>query len=161
MPIIQKGACRFTVKVGSLPSIERGPQKSQSELCRNSSLSDHISADISQAFTYCFPLILNAIQLRLGAMEYKGFVVRAFEREQGKWRATIRRPHGIPLKAKDQRRLYCFVTSRDTATATDAVLLALEAIDTGSFSRNTVRSTEKFWRRSQQCSAPNIGRRST
>jgi hypothetical protein len=80
-------------------------------------------------------------------MEYKGFVIRAFERELGKWRAAVRRPHGIPLKAKDQKRLYCFVTSPDAATATDALLLALEAIDAGAFSRGTVRSTEKFWRR--------------
>ncbi len=104
---------------------------------------------------------LSAVQLRLAVMEYKGFVVRAFEREKGKWRATIRRPHGLPLKAKDQRRRYHFVTSRDADTATDALLFALVAIDAGLFSRDTVRSTEKFWRRNQQRSASNVGSRST
>ena len=94
-------------------------------------------------------------------MEYKGFLVGAFEREKGKWRATIRRPYGLPLKAKDQRKRYHFVTSRDAATAADALLFALNAIDAGSFSRDTVRSTEKFWRRNQERSASNVGGRST
>jgi hypothetical protein len=31
-------------------------------------------------------------------MEYKRFVVRAFEQEPGKWRASIRRADGKPVK---------------------------------------------------------------
>jgi hypothetical protein len=86
-------------------------------------------------------------------VEYKGFIVRAVEQENGKWRAIVRRPRAIPLKAKDHRKLYNFVTSRDADTVTDALLHALNAIDAGSFSRGTVRSTEKFWRRNRQRSA--------
>jgi hypothetical protein len=43
-------------------------------------------------------------QTRLVAMEYKGFVIRAFERELGKWRAAVRRPHGIPLKSQGPKK---------------------------------------------------------
>lgn len=80
------------------------------------------------------------------AMEYRGFIVKAFERENGVWRATVRRSKGHPLKAKDFKKIYHFVTVRDAPTAVDALRMALDAIDAGSFSRNTARSTEKFAR---------------
>jgi hypothetical protein len=80
-------------------------------------------------------------------MEYKGFVVKAFERGHGTWRAIVCRTNRQPLKAKDHKKKYHFMTPRDATTAVDALLLALEAIDSGFFARNTVRSTEKFWRR--------------
>jgi hypothetical protein len=38
-------------------------------------------------------------------MEYKGFIVRVFEQENGKWRATIRRPHGRPLTRDEARQI--------------------------------------------------------
>jgi hypothetical protein len=108
-----------------------------------------------------FPHLLARPTPAGAAMEYKGFIVRAFEQENGEWRATIRRPHGRPLKARDRRKLYSFVTPRDADTATDAVLYALYAIDAGSFSRNTARSTERFWRRNRQRSASSASSHST
>jgi hypothetical protein len=41
-----------------------------------------------------------------------------------------------------------FITGIDAASANEAMLMAMEAVDAGTFSRRTVRSTEKFWRRS-------------
>jgi hypothetical protein len=86
-------------------------------------------------------------------MEYKQFVVRAFEREPGKWRAKILRPDGEPL-IKGRKRIVQFVTGLDRATPSAALLAALEAIDAGAFSRSSTLS-EKFWRRrGQRSKAP-------
>jgi hypothetical protein len=89
-------------------------------------------------------------------MEYKGFVVKAFERGHGTWRAIVRRTNRQPLKAKDHKKKYHFVIPQDAASAVDALLLALDAIDSGFFARNTVRSTEKFWRRHRPRHASNV-----
>ena len=91
---------------------------------------------------------------RAGArMEYKRFVVRAFEREPGKWRAKILRPIGKPLRT-GQNRVVQFITGVDRTTASAALLAALEAIDAEAFSRAGTL-TEKFWRRrGQRSGAP-------
>jgi hypothetical protein len=81
-------------------------------------------------------------------MEYKRFVVRAFEREPGKWRAKILRPIGKPLRT-GQNRVAQFITGVDRTTASAALLAALEAIDAEAFSRASTLS-EKFWRRRGQ-----------
>jgi hypothetical protein len=81
-------------------------------------------------------------------MEYKQFVVRAFEREPGKWRAKILRPDGEPL-IRGRKRIVQFVTGLDRATPSAALLAAFEAIDAGAFSRASTL-TEKFWRRRGQ-----------
>jgi hypothetical protein len=45
------------------------------------------------------------------AMEYKEFIVRAFEREPGKWRASVERADGKAIMAMTNRRtLAKFVT---------------------------------------------------
>ena len=81
-------------------------------------------------------------------MEYKHFVVRAFEREPGKWRAKILRPDGEPL-IKGRKRIVQFVTGLDRKTPSAALLAALEAIDAGAFSRAPMLQ-ETFWRRRGQ-----------
>jgi hypothetical protein len=81
-------------------------------------------------------------------MEYQGFVVDAFERDPGKWRAKILRSSGKPV-ISGRKRIWRFVTGVDAATAPAALLLALEAIDAGAFSR-AAPLPEKFWRRGGQ-----------
>lgn len=78
-------------------------------------------------------------------MKYKSFLIEVFEPEPGKWRARITRAHGIPLRSTGRRRE--FVTRAEHSSAAEAMMLAMEAIDAGFFSRNTERSTEKYWRR--------------
>jgi hypothetical protein len=80
-------------------------------------------------------------------MEYKQFIVNAFEQEAGKWRACVRRANGKPLKATGRAKLQRFVTGIDAASADAAMIMAMDAIDAGLFARQTARSTEKFWRR--------------
>lgn len=77
-------------------------------------------------------------------MEYQGFVVDAFERDPGKWRAKISRSSGKPV-ITGRKRIWRFVTGVDAASAPAALLMALEAIDAGAFSR-APPLPEKFWR---------------
>jgi hypothetical protein len=81
-------------------------------------------------------------------MIYKRFIIHAFEPETGKWRARVRRANGRPLKANGRTKLEQFVTGEDAASPDAAMIMAMAAIDAGAFSRETARSTEKFWRRS-------------
>jgi hypothetical protein len=69
-------------------------------------------------------------------MEYKRYVVTAFEREPGKWRGRIRRSDGKPLWTRYRKRLMEFVTGSDTKSPAASLLLAIRAIDAGTFSRN-------------------------
>jgi hypothetical protein len=82
-------------------------------------------------------------------MEYQGFIVDAFEREPGKWRAKLSRSSGRPLITGRKRRIWQFVTGIDATTASAALLMALEAIEAGTFS-SAVPIPEKFWRRRRQ-----------
>ena len=76
-------------------------------------------------------------------MEYKGLEITAFEQTPGNWRARIVRANGKPLEGNN-RQLLESVTS---ATAVDALTLAMEAIDAaGLFFRNADRGMERFWR---------------
>ncbi len=85
------------------------------------------------------------------AVEYKRFVVKAFERGPGKWRASIRRADGKPVKVIGGKKLEKTVTRFDTRTADAAIRMAMIAIDAGTFVRDRV-ATEKFWRRLGQSS---------
>ena len=78
-------------------------------------------------------------------MEYLGFVVEAFEQGPGKWRAKILRSSGKPL-ITGRKRIWQFVTGVDATTAPAALLIALDAIDAGTFSC-AAPLPEKFWRR--------------
>jgi hypothetical protein len=77
-------------------------------------------------------------------MEYLRFVV---EVEQGprKWRAKILRSSGKPL-VTGRRRIWQFVTGVEATTAPAALLVALDAMDAGTFSC-AAPLPEKFWRR--------------
>jgi hypothetical protein len=81
-------------------------------------------------------------------MEYQGFVVEAFERDPGKWRAKLSRSSGRPL-ITGRNKIWRFVTSVDATTASAALLIALAAIDAGTFAR-AASLPEKFWRRGGQ-----------
>lgn len=80
-------------------------------------------------------------------MEYKQFLITTFEQRPGKWRASVRRANGKPLMATGRAKLEQFITGIDADSAHAAMIMAMDAIDAGSFSRPTARSTEKFWRR--------------
>jgi hypothetical protein len=71
-------------------------------------------------------------------MEYNGFVVKAAEREPGKWRASVRRVSGgaIRVMSHSRTKLDKFVTGIDAPTAEAAMRMAIAAIDAGAFSRN-------------------------
>ena len=67
-------------------------------------------------------------------MEYQGFIVQAFEREPGKWRAKVVRPDGEPL-IKGRNGIMQFVTGIDRLTPSGALLDAVKAIDAQTFPR--------------------------
>jgi hypothetical protein len=78
-------------------------------------------------------------------MQYKRFLIKAFQPEDGKWRARITRAHGRPLKSTDPK---CreYTTSVDCSLAAEALTIGIETIDAGCFSGKAEPSTEKFWR---------------
>ncbi len=78
-------------------------------------------------------------------MEYKRFIVRAFEQDSGKWRARIWRVDGEPIALAGRKKLQFFVTGIDANTASDALLMAMAAVDAGTFSANRVHR-ERYWR---------------
>jgi hypothetical protein len=86
------------------------------------------------------------------ALEYKQFIIHAFEREFGKWRARIWRLNGAPIAMTGRTKLRRFVTGLDAKTAPAAILMAMAAIDAGTFSAHRVHS-EKFWRCQDRASA--------
>jgi hypothetical protein len=79
-------------------------------------------------------------------MQYKQFTISAYQREPGKWCARVRRTNGLALIARGGKAVE-FVTALDSSSETDAMIMAMDAIDAGLFSRATKRSSEKFWRR--------------
>ena len=88
-------------------------------------------------------------------MQYKGFDIRAFKQEPGKWRARVVRANGKPLKATS-RNLREFETSVDQSSAVDALISAMQAVDGLTLTmeatdadflfRNAKRKTERHWR---------------
>jgi hypothetical protein len=75
-------------------------------------------------------------------MEYKQFVVKAFEREPGKWRASVERANGKALlraMARRRRALDKFITGMDATAAEAAMRMAMAAIDANAFSRISYR----------------------
>ena len=67
---------------------------------------------------------------------YRGFEIRAFEREQGRWRAEIRKADGSMLKIHvgDSRHRTSITTSADTLTAETSIDEVKKAIDAGGLS---------------------------
>jgi hypothetical protein len=83
-------------------------------------------------------------------MEYKQFIVRVFEHKPEKWRASVERVDGRALMAMTNRRkLFKFITGADARSAQDAVLMAIAAIDAGTFAsiQNRARKTPSASRR--------------
>jgi hypothetical protein len=76
-------------------------------------------------------------------VEYKHFLLRAFQREPGQWRASVKRLDGKPLMlvGSERVKLDTFVTGVDSSTAKDALVLAIAAIEAGAFSRRSARAT--------------------
>jgi hypothetical protein len=74
-------------------------------------------------------------------VEYKHFIVKAFQQEPGKWRASVKRSDGTPLIIIGSHRVKIAqsVTHVDSLTAEGALRMAVTAIDAGAFlSRATV-----------------------
>ena len=70
-------------------------------------------------------------------MEYREFIVRAFEREAVKWRACVERANGRAIMTMTNRRkLAKFVTGVDVKSAQAAMLMAMAAIDADAFSKH-------------------------
>lgn len=76
-------------------------------------------------------------------MEYKQFIIKAFEQSQGKWRARVWHTTVKPLGAR--RKLQPFVTADDSVSAADAMRAAMDTIDAGVLSHRP--TPERFWRR--------------
>ena len=64
---------------------------------------------------------------------YKGFEIRAIEREQGRWRAEIRKADGSTLKTLvgDRGHGMSITTTADTLTAETTIDDVKKAIDAG------------------------------
>ena len=64
---------------------------------------------------------------------YKRFHIRAFEREQGRWRAEIRKADGSPLKTLvgDSGHSVSITTTADTLTAETTIAEVKKVIDAG------------------------------
>ena len=69
-------------------------------------------------------------------MDYKHFVVIAFQQSPGKWRASVKRSDGTPLAVVGPQKVQITqsVTPIDSLTAEEALRRAIEAIDAGAFS---------------------------
>jgi hypothetical protein len=67
---------------------------------------------------------------------YRGFEIRAFEREQGRWRAEISKADGSMLKilVGDSGHRTSITTSADTLTAETSIDEVKKAIDAGGLS---------------------------
>ncbi|MFZ3360863.1 MAG: hypothetical protein WA652_06050 [Xanthobacteraceae bacterium] len=76
-------------------------------------------------------------------MQYQHFIVTAFEHQPAKWRAKIRRADGMPILIQGLKKLDEFVTGIDGETAQAALLAAMAAIDSGTFSRKRGQSCEQ------------------
>jgi hypothetical protein len=74
-------------------------------------------------------------------MDYKQFTITAFERSNGKWRARVWRIKRRPFSA---RKLKPFEIKKDSASAEDALKVAMEAIDAGVFPPR--QRPERYWR---------------
>ena len=64
---------------------------------------------------------------------YKGFEIRAFEREPGRWRAEIRNADGSTLKTLvgDSGHRMSITTTADTLTAETTIAEVKKVIDAG------------------------------
>jgi hypothetical protein len=74
-------------------------------------------------------------------MDYKQFTITAFERTSGSWRARIRRIRAKPFSAS---KVKPFETQKDSASAADALKVAMEVIDAGALRPR--RRPERYWR---------------
>lgn len=79
-------------------------------------------------------------------MEYKRYLLRAFQREPGKWRASVKRIDGKPLMlvGSERVKLAQFITGVDSSTPKDALLRAIAAIEAGAFSRRSDRAKREI-----------------
>jgi hypothetical protein len=75
-------------------------------------------------------------------MEYKRFIVDAFQQRPGKWRASVKRSDGTPLAelGPHKVRIAQSITHIDSLTAEDALRMAKEAIDAGAFSNGATQA---------------------
>ncbi len=84
-------------------------------------------------------------------MEYRQYIVKAFERKPGKWRASVQRCDGRPLMVTGRVKLDKFVTGVDAKTAQDALLMAMAAIDAETFLRRSALAPRQVAPSLQDC----------
>jgi hypothetical protein len=79
-------------------------------------------------------------------MNYKGFLIEAFEQRPSKWRARIGRARGRPLISTN-RRIREIIISVDQPSAAAALMAAMDAVDSDPlFHRKAEQRTERYWR---------------
>ena len=102
-----------------------------------------IFSDAMTAAARCLPHSTVRWCSGSGVVEYKSFIVSAFEREPGKWRASVERANGkalIRMASANQKALNRFVTGVDAMAAESALRMAMAAIDANAFSRKLHRA---------------------
>jgi hypothetical protein len=74
-------------------------------------------------------------------MEYKHFIVNAFQQRPAKWRASVKRIDGTPLVVVGPHgvKIAQSITHVDSLSAEDAVRMVIEAIDAGAFPHRASR----------------------
>jgi hypothetical protein len=82
-------------------------------------------------------------------MEYKGYFIKACEKQPGKWRVRVVRTSAIPLPTRGRKKLEQFMSHIEARTAVAAATKAMKAVDAAYAQRPERRGTEKFWRLSQ------------
>ena len=108
------------------------------------------ASDSKRSLNLCVLSLVPAESMfrRRSDVEYMQFVIQAFELEPGKWRARICRVDGAPIVVTGRRKQVEFVTAVHAKTAPAAALMAMKAIDAGTFRppRPPRKCMEKFWR---------------
>ena len=80
-------------------------------------------------------------------MEYKGFAIKPYEREPGKWRVRAARVGDVLLGPLAHQKLQRALAGITAGTAAAVVTMAMEAVDTAArVGRPKERGKEKFWR---------------
>jgi hypothetical protein len=87
-------------------------------------------------------------------MEYRQFVIKAFERKPSKWRAIVQRSNGKPMMVTGRAKLDKFITGGDATTAQNALLMAMAAIDAETFSRRVAFAAPQAAVSTTDASAP-------
>ena len=82
-------------------------------------------------------------------MDYKGYFIKPYDQQPGKWRVRVVRISAIPLPTGRLKKLQQFMSNIEARTAVAAATKAMKAVDAAYAQRPERRGIEKFWRLSQ------------